>query len=578
MDVANWLESLGLEQYSQAFADNAVDAALLPALTADDLKELGVAALGHRRRLLEAIAALQPEHAPETVGPILGEGERRQVSVLFADLVGYTALTNELDAEEVHALLDTFFQHTDRLVAEHGGHVDKHIGDCVMAVFGAPVAHGNDAQRAVGAGLAIRDAMPELSAKVGRQVAVHVGVAGGQVVASGTGSATHREYTVTGDTVNLASRLTDAAPAGEMLISHSVRVELGLGLAVEDGGLLAVKGLAAPVQAWRVIGRRASTGARSPLVGRLGEMSQLRALVAATIETGRGRTALLRGEAGIGKTRLVEEAQRAAVEHGMAEHLAWVLDFGGATGRDAIRTLLRSLLAQAGMVDPTDAAARVVDQGLVADQDQVFLNDLLDLPQPAPLRVVYEAMDNAHRIRGKREVMARLVEGACRSQPRLLVVEDVHWADRITLAHLARLAIVARECPCLLLLTTRLDGDPIDSAWRVAAEGAALTTIDLEPLRLDEARSLAGSILTASDGFAERCVERAAGNPLFLEQLVRLGQETGSAAAVPGTVQSLVQARLDRLDPADKAALQAAAVLGQRFDGDALDHVLGRSG
>ena len=138
MDVAAWLESLGLPQYAQAFADNAVDAAVLPALTADDLKELGVTAVGHRRRLLEAIAALQTTSPAAAASPTLLEGERRQVSVLFADLVGYTKLATELDPEEVHSLLDAFFQLADRLVAEYGGHVDKHIGDCVMAVFGAP--------------------------------------------------------------------------------------------------------------------------------------------------------------------------------------------------------------------------------------------------------------------------------------------------------------------------------------------------------------------------------------------------------------------------------------------------------
>ena len=266
MDVAAWLESLGLDQYAQAFADNAVDAAVLASLTADDLKELGVAAVGHRRRLLEAIAALQPAPATTAAGRTLAEGERRQVSVLFADLVGYTKLATELDAEEVHALLDAFFQLADRLVAEHGGHVDKHIGDCVMAVFGAPISHGNDAERAVGAGIAIRDAIPELSERVGHRLAVHIGVAGGQVVASGTGSETHREYTVTGDTVNLASRLTDAAPAGALLISHSVRAELGSALVVEDAGLLAVKGFAAQQQAWRSSGGscRAGSAARWP--------------------------------------------------------------------------------------------------------------------------------------------------------------------------------------------------------------------------------------------------------------------------------------------------------------------------
>ena len=170
MDVAAWLHGLGLGRYERAFRDNAVDGEVLPSLTAEDLKDLGVAAVGHRRKLLDAIAALRAgaEAGPAPpVGPAEPAGERRQVTVLFADLAGYTALSRELDAEEVHALLDRFFERVDRMVEEHGGRVDKHIGDCVMAVFGAPVAHGNDAERAVRAALAIRDAMPAVSAEVG---------------------------------------------------------------------------------------------------------------------------------------------------------------------------------------------------------------------------------------------------------------------------------------------------------------------------------------------------------------------------------------------------------------------------
>jgi class 3 adenylate cyclase/tetratricopeptide (TPR) repeat protein len=578
LDVPEWLESLGLRQYARVFADNAIDAALLPALTAEDLKELGVTAVGDRRRLLEAIAALRTQPAQHPTAPNASEGERRRVGVLFADLAGYTPLAAELDAEEVHALLNAFFQQVDRLVTEHGGHVDKHIGDCVMAVFGAPVAHGNDMARAVSAGLAIRSAMPGLSSAVGRPLSVHIGVAGGQVVATATGSATHREYTVTGDTVNLASRLTDAAAPGEMLVSHSVRSELGGRLEVEDAGRLAVKGLAEPVQAWRVVSQRSPTAERSPLAGRRGELAQLRSLLAGVGDAGRGRAVLLRGEAGIGKTRLIEEIQRAADERGFGRHTAWALDFGEATGRDPIRSLLRSLLGIGATGDAAVVAARLVAEGLVSRDDSVFLHDLLDLPQPTALRAIYEAMDNTRRNQGKRTVMARLVEDASRSQPLLLVLEDVHWAGRATLAHLARLAGAASECPCLLLMTTRLEGDPIDAAWRAQAEGASLTTIDLGPLRPDEARLVARSMRAAGDEFTECCVERAAGNPLFLEQLVRLGQETESAGAIPGTVQSLVQARLDRLHAIDKLALQAAAVLGQRFDREALDHVLNLSG
>ena len=204
MDIAAWLLNLGLERYEPAFRENEIDAEVLPRLTAEDLTSLGVTAIGHRRKLLDAIAALRdgdPAPASASAGrrssgaacgrsrPALPEGERRQVAVLFADLAGYTALSQELDAEEVHALLGRFFERADGIVEDHGGRVDKHIGDCVMAVFGAPVAHGNDAERAVRASLALRDAMPGLAADVGRPVRVHVGVAAGQVVASGIGSA-----------------------------------------------------------------------------------------------------------------------------------------------------------------------------------------------------------------------------------------------------------------------------------------------------------------------------------------------------------------------------------------------------
>ena len=571
MDVAGWLESLSLGQYARAFADNAIDATVLPALTADDLRDLGVVAVGHRRRLLEAIAALRGTAPAE---PADADGEWRQVCVLFADLVGYTALASALDAEEVHALLGRFFATVDQLVVAHGGHVDKHIGDCVMAVFGAPVAHGDDAARAVGAALAIRDTVGAMT--VGTvPLSVHIGVAGGQVVASGTGSMTHREYTVTGETVNLASRLTDAAAPAEILISHSIRSDLGGRVAAEDRGALVVKGVAAPVRAWRVrqLDRAATAG--TPLAGRRNELTQLRSLLAAAV-VGHGGVAVVRGEPGIGKSRLIEETRQEAATLGLVCHIVWALDFGGATGRDPIRALLRGLLGLDAAEDGQRMAARLVAEGQVAPEDQVFLNDLLDLPQPTSLRVVYEAMDNARRNLGKGAVLTRLVELTRRSQPLLLIVEDVHWADRITLAHLARLAALAGTAPVLLLMTTRVEGDPIDPGWRSQAQGAPVTTIDLGPLTPADSLLLARSLVAGGGVLVDRCVERAAGNPLFIEQLARLGQET--SLLVPGTVQSLVQARLDRLDAPDKAAVQAAAVLGQRFDRAALDHVLDRPG
>jgi predicted ATPase len=258
-----------------------------------------------------------------------------------------------------------------------------------------------------------------------------------------------------------------------------------------------------------------------------------------------------------------------------------VLDFGAGTSRDAIRTLVRGLLGLdhlTGGAEATGATARaVLVDGLVAEVDAVFLNDLLDLPQPVELRALYDAMDNATRNQGKRATVARLVEQASARTPRLLVVEDAHWADRLTLAHLAQLATTVAACPAVLVMTTRAEEDPLDQAWRAEAGDSPLLTVDLGPLDPAAARALAEPFLVANAAVAERCVRRAAGNPLFLEQLLRHAEE-GTEVGVPGSVRSLVQARLDRLEPADKAALQAASVLGQRFDAAVLAHTLERPG
>ncbi len=212
-------------------------------------------------------------------------------------------------------------------------------------------------------------------------------------------------------------------------------------------------------------------------------------------------------------------------------------------------------------------------EGLVAPDRHVFLNDLLDLPQPLELRVVYDAMDNAVRNRGKRETVAALVRAASAMVPRLLVVEDVHWADALILAQLATVAATVAECPAVLVVTSRPEGDPLDAAWRARTGNAPLMTVDLGPLRPAEALELAGTFLATTDGRARACVERAQGNPLFLEQLLRHAEE-GAGEGVPDTVRSLVLARTDRLETVDRRALQAASVLGQRVPPDALRHLL----
>ena len=583
MDVGAWLRSIGLGEYAEVFVNNHIDDAVLPTLTSEDLKELGVVSIGHRKKLLAAIAELsrrEPEReGVVSPGPeVLTEGERRQVTVLFADLSGYTELTSKLDAEELHQVTSRFFEAIDGTIESYGGTVDKHLGDCVMAVFGAPTAHGNDPERAIRAALAIHDAvMPSLSEAVGHRLQVHIGIATGQVVASRTGGP-GQAFAVTGESVNLASRLTDAAGPGKTLISKAVHQALSGAIIGEDVGEITVKGFDQPLQIWRVLGLRdqgAETG-RRPFVGRRAELSQFQGVMTACREAGSGLAVFVRGEAGIGKTRLVDEFRRMAATQGFACHTGLVLDFGVGEGRDAIRAIVRSLLGlSAGAEVGTRAAAgdQAVAQGLVGPDRRVFLNDLLDLPQPTELRAIYDAMDNTTRSRGRRGTVVDLIRRASARQRLMLTVEDLHWADAITLAYLAELAAAVAEIPVLLVMTSRIEGDPIDEGWRGATRGSPLLTIDIGPLRRREAIALAGGSLETMSRLAIACVERAEGNPLFLEQLLRNAEET-TAANLPGSIQSLVLARVDNLEPLDRRALQAASIIGQRFSLEVLRHLL----
>jgi class 3 adenylate cyclase/tetratricopeptide (TPR) repeat protein len=580
VDLEAWLRGLGLEQYARAFADNDIDAQTLRDLNGDDLKDIGVASVGHRKRLLAAIAGLSeenPERAPATESAT-ASGERRQVTILFADLAGFTELSSALDAEELHGLVSRFFAAVDRVVAHYGGAVDKHMGDAVMALFGAPVAHGDDPLRAVRAAFDIHAAMADLSAELGRKLSVHVGIASGEVVAGSLGSEQRREYTVLGDSVNLAARLDDLAEPGQTLIADAVYRAVSAAVDCAALGEVPVKGLERPVRVWRARGLAAEAGSarRGPLVGRKSELRQFAGVLEACRETGTGQAILLRGEAGIGKTRLVEEFAALARAQGFSDHKGLVLDFGVGKGQDAIRALVRSLLGLGAGADDAKraaAAAAAVAAGWFEADRRVFLNDLLDLAQPTALRSLYDAMDNAARNTGKQEVVAGLAQGASGRGPVIVTVEDVHWAAPLTLAHLARMTAAVRDCPAVLVMTTRIEGDPLDGAWRSTTGGSPLLTIDLGPLREAEALELTSGLIEVSDRVARDCIARAEGNPLFLEQLLHNAEE-GADEAVPASIQSLILARMDRLAGVDKAALQAASAIGQRFDIELLKHLI----
>lgn len=507
--------------------------------------------------------------AAAAAAPAARPGERRPVAVLFADLSGYTALSSELDPEDVHRLLSRYFERVDGIVGQCGGTIDKHIGDAVMGVFGAPVAYGNDTLRALRAAAGIHAAMAALSAEFGRPLAAHVGVASGEVVAADTGSSIHRTYTVTGDAVNLAARLDEIARANETVISDDVYRACAAFVEADQAGAVPIRGLAHDVPVWKLRSLRTDVTADHPLIGREAELSRFVKLLERVADGDGGATLVVRADPGLGKTRLTQEFVVQARRRGFAAHAAAVLDFGTAQGRDALHTLFASLLAIAP--DATDAERRAaldraVAAGAVGVEHEPFAADLLVVPQVAA--ATYESMEDAARTEGRVRLLADAVERAAAARPVLLLVEDMHWATPRIAAGVHALADCAARAPVLLVCTTRREGDPFGAP----PLAVACDRLDLPPLPARDALALAQSYLTANPDVAQRCVERAQGNPLFLTQLLRSGAD---GAAVPGTIQSVVLSRLDRLPAADKAAVQAAAVVGQRFDLPLLRHLLG---
>jgi class 3 adenylate cyclase/tetratricopeptide (TPR) repeat protein len=573
--MLDWLKNLELETYLESFAKNGINLRALPHLTEQDLKDLGVL-LGHRRILMSAIEALtidelsQDEHQ-ETVSQLAEPStEHRQVTILFADLVGYTQMSAELDAEDLHIILGHFLDTVDRIILQHGGTIDKHVGDSAMAVFGAPTAHSDDPARAVRAALAIKNAMPAVSKLVDRTMGVHSGIANGLVLASGVGNDAH--YTVTGDSVNLASRLTDAAGEGEILLSQGVQTATSGEFELGDKGRIELKGLSEPVHVYSVLGllNVAAEQNERPFVGRQVELHQFTGILKACSEIKSGQVICLRGEAGIGKTRLSAKFASIAKEHGYVCHRALILDFGVAKEQSVLRTLVRSLLSiseSAVEKERVQAVELACEQGLLDSGQRVFVNALLDIPQSADLRSLYDAIDSDGRELGNTLVVTTLLGRLSVRQPLLIFIEDIHWAEVSVIIFLAKLARALVDCTCLLVMTSRIEGDPLGHAWKLQTSPTSLTTLDLQPLRHVDAMALAADYFDETSRFAKQCVERADGNPLYLEQLLRSAEEVGEDQ-LPGSIHSIVQARLDSLQSRDKQAIQAASVLGQRFEVD----------
>ena len=600
MNVAAWLSGLGLEQYERAFRDHDVDVEVLPELTAEDLVGLGVNSLGHRRKLLAAIATLRRGPASDpTVGqgrvvPVEpsdtaknpAEAERRQLTVMFADLVGSIALSRQLDPEDAAGLIRAYQNTVAGELLRWEGHVAKFMGDGVLCYFGWPRAQEDAAERAVRAGLAVARAVGALQAPDGSNLAVRIGIATGIVVVGElVGEGTARERAVLGDTPNLAARLQASAQPGEVMIAEGTRRLLGDLFVLANRDNLTLKGYDLPVHAYGVVAAgvpesrfEALHGTRlTPLVGRERELA---ALLDAwgRARDGIGQVVLIVGEPGIGKSRLIE-ALRSQLAGGRADFL----DYQGSPLRSqsVLHPFASELERTAGFHRKDGAAEQRCKletllegrMGNAAAAAAPLLASLLNLP--ADGRLSPDMTPQQLKARTLAALVAQ-VEALTQRRPLLLVFEDAHWADPSSLELLAILAERVATLPILLLVSYRPEFAP---RW---GDLPHVVSVMLDRLNRHEAAALAERVAGAGrlpPAAMAQIVARADGVPLFVEELARTmleldpreeadagrpGVRAGTPAEVPSTLHDLLLARLDRLGNA-KEVLQIGATIGREF-------------
>lgn len=440
-----------------------------------------------------------------------------------------------------------------RISTRAQGRVLRDTPDAQAFVFGTRAARGSTIERAVRAALELAHRLETLG--LGRRI----GVASGQALVDDAAGG----LVVQGEVVSLASSLHQV---GSLVISGAVRASLGDRAEVRECSR--VRG----ATAFELVGLADADSPRSALVGRDFELAALVASLEPCLATGRGRACVVRGEPGIGKTTLVAHFCLRARQAGFDVHRQHVLDFGLGTETDLLDALARSLLLDSSGGDVEAALARAVERGDLAPGDLGFARQMLGAPDAERSQLDAGPDETTRR---QDAILGKLLRASSRRRAVLVCIEDIHWAPPATLCRLTRLMATVATCRALLVMTTRIVGEPDDAEWRRAIKGRAVSTLDLAPLDDEAARTLVDQLfrgrgrgVAAAD--AAEILERASGNPLFLEQLCW----ADSPAAVPGSVHALVQSRLDALEPSSRRVLEAAAVLGQQLEESALAGVL----
>ena len=586
--VKEWLASLGLSEYADRFAEHQIDFSILRDLTDRDLKEeLGVVSLGDRRRLLRAIAHLAeaasaaPQLAPGFEASRGDEAERRQVTVMFSDLVGSTALSAYMDPEDLREIISAYQQCAVEAVRRFDGFVARYMGDGVLVYFGYPQAHEDDAERAIRAGLELITAVTALKTRAFLQT--RVGMATGLVVVGELiGSGASQERGVVGETPNLAARLLGIAEPNTVVICNSTRRLLGNLFELEDLGPRVIKGIDRPTRAWAVL-RASSVASRfealhpmglTALVGRKEELELLqRCWFKAT--GNEGQVVLLSGEAGIGKSRLTTAFLESLADEG---HVRLRYFCSPQHTDSALYPIVGQMERAAGLtrVDPPqtklDKLDSVLKQTSTSAQDAALFAEMLSLPNDGR----YPTLELTPQQRRQRTLEALVLQGEAlaRSCPVLMVFEDAHWADPTSLELFGRVVDWVRTRSVLLIVTFRPDFEP---GWA----GKHVTPLSLTRLAPREVGVIIDHIVGNNPlpaNIRQDIIERTDGIPLFVEEMTKAVLEAESegegqraaalvpsrASAVPATLHASLMARLDQLGPAKELA-QVGAAIGREF-------------
>jgi class 3 adenylate cyclase/predicted ATPase len=591
MDVGGWLRKLGLEEYEAAFRENKIDDTILPSLTTEDLKELGVGSVGHRRKLLDAIAALRPEVSAPTplsdLPPVTDKAakdtaERRQVTVMFADLVGSTTLSARMDPEDLREVISAYQTCVAHTVRRFGGYVAKYMGDGVLVYFGYPQAHEDDAEQAVRAGLELVAAVAAIKTSVSLQS--RVGIATGLVVVGDLiGSGEAQERGIVGETPNLAARLQGVAEPNMVVIADSTRRLLGDLFELEDLCPQDLKGIVGPARAWAALRQRTvesrfeamhATGLTT-LVGR-DEECELLLRRWSKAKAAEGQVVLLSGEAGIGKSRLAA----ALLERLAGEPHTRLRYFCSPQHADsALYPIIGHMERAAGFRhDATPEVKRdkldaLLAQTSTSGHDLALFADMLSLPNDGR----YPALGLTPQQQRQKTLQALVsqMEALTQRSPVLMIFEDAHWTDPTSLEVLGLVVERIQTLSVLLIVTFRPEFEP---PWIGRPHVTSLTINRLAQREIVSLidRVVGERMLPAS--IRQDIIERADGVPLFVEEMAKAvleaeseGEARRTAAAVPSStlgvpasLHASLMARLDRLGAAKEVA-QMGAAIGREF-------------